>query len=101
MEDPPTAMPKTEKPTALKEATQSAIVVARYATKRCDAPGTCVVFVTERAIQPKSPPTSSLSVRAKLTRVIATRKSFSAETNQGPLSAVHQASLSTSLVRGL
>ena len=73
------AMMATKNPTALEEATRSATVVARSATKRRDAPYRFVVSVAERTIQPKPAPTWSLSLRAKLTLMIATGTRFSTE----------------------
>ena len=45
------SMRATEASTAVREATQGATVVARSATKRCDAPDRCVAFAAERAIR--------------------------------------------------
>ena len=85
----PTAMLATETPTAVKETTQGATVVARSATKRCDAPDRCVAFAAERAIWQKYALTSSPSLPAKLTRVAATVKRFSAEKSRTSSSAMH------------
>ena len=79
MDKPPIAVLATESSTALEEATRSATAVARSATKRCDAPDRFVVFVEERAIQPKPAPMWPLSLRAKLTLVIAMGTRFSTE----------------------
>ena len=54
-----TSTPATETSTAVREATQGAAVMARPATKRCDAPDRCVAFAAERAIRQKHAPTSS------------------------------------------
>ena len=95
------SMPATETSTAVKEATQGATVVARSATKRCDAPDRCVAFAVERDIRRKYAPTSPPSLPAKPTRVAATVTGFSAEESRMPSSAMYQASFSTSLVNGV
>ena len=69
---PPTAMLATETSTAVKEATQGVTVGARSATKRCDATDKYVAFAVERVIRLTYVPTSSPSLPAKLTRVVAT-----------------------------
>ena len=99
--DDQTTMPATETSTAVTKAKQGATVVARSATKRCDAPDRCVAFAAERAIRRKYAPTSSPSLPAKLTRVAATVTGFSAEENRTPSSAMHHASFSTSPVNGV
>ena len=91
-------MPAPETSTARKEATQGATVVVRPATKQCDAPDRCVAFAAVRAIRRKYAPTSSPSLPAKLTRVAATATGFLAEKSRMPSYAMHQASVSTSLV---
>ena len=83
MAKPSTAMMTTETSTAMKEATQGVTVVARSATKRCDAPDSCVTF-SKKVIRLKYAPTSSLSLPAKLTRVAATVARFSAEKSRTP-----------------
>ena len=96
-----TSMPATETSTAVKEATQGATVVVRSATKWCDAPDRCVAFAAERAIRRKYAPMSSPSLPAKLTRVAATVTESSTGKSRTPSSAMHQASVSTSLVNGV
>ena len=86
-----TSMPAKETSTAVREATQGATVVIRPATKRCNTPDRCVAFAAERAIRRKYAPTSSPSLPAKLTRVAATTKGFSAEKSRTPSSAMQQA----------
>ena len=92
------SMRATEASTAVKEATQGATVVARSATKRCDAPDRCVAFAAERAIRRKYAPTTSPFLPAKVTQVAATVTGFSVEKSRTPSSAMHQASFSTFLV---
>ena len=95
------SMPATKTSTARKKATQGAAVEVRPATKRCDAPDRCVAFAAERAIRRNFSPTSSPFLPAKLTRAAATATVFSAEKSRTPLSVMHQASFSTSLVNGV
>ena len=83
----PTAMLGTETSTAVKEATRGATLVARSATKRCEAPDRCAAFAAERAIRRKYALTSSPSFPAKLTRVAATVTGFSVEKSRTPSSA--------------
>ena len=97
----PIAKLATETSTMVKEATQGATVVARSATKRCDAPDRCVAFAGNRVIRGKYVPTSSPSSPARLTRVAATVTGVSADKSRAPSSAMHHASFSTSLVKGV
>ena len=97
----PIAKLVTETSTMVKEATQGATVVARSATKRCDAPDRCVAFAADRVIRGKYVPTSSPSSPARLTRVAATLTGVSADKSRAPSSAMHHASFSTSLVKGV
>ena len=96
-----TSTPATETSTAAREAIQGSTVVVRPATKRCEAPDRYVAFAAERAIRRNYAPTSLPSLPAKLTRVAATATGFLAEKNRTPSSAMHQASLTTSLVTGV
>ena len=91
----------TETPTARKEATQGATVVARPATKRCDVPDRCVSFAADRTIRRKYAPTSSPFLPVKLTRAATTATGFSVEKSRTPSFAMHQTSFSTSLVNGV
>ena len=100
MGNPQTTMPVMFPSPVLKGATQSTIVVARLATKRCDDPDRCARFVVEMAIQLKSSPTSSLPSRVTLMRAIATGTTLSSGKNKRPSSAMHQVIFSASLGRG-
>ena len=89
MNKPPTAIPATEMSTTLKATARSATVVVRSTAKRCNVPDRCVVFVAEKVIRLKSAPTSSLSLRVKLTGVISTSIISFAENSKRSSSAVH------------
>ena len=83
MDKPPTAMLATESSTVMEKATRSVTVVARSVTKQRDAPYRFVVFVAERTIQLKPAPTWSLSLRSKLTLMIAMETRFPTEKSLG------------------
>ena len=100
MDKSPTALPATKTSTALREAMRSPTVV-RSVTKRWDAKDRWVVLMAKRTIQPKSAPMSSLAWFLKLTRVIMPGTRLLADKNKRPTSVMHQASLWTSLVRGI
>ena len=78
----PTAMLAMETSTELKEATQGVTVVARSATKRCDAPDRCVAFAAER--------TRSAKICANVVTVFACEADVSGSDGDGGLSGEEQ-----------